>query len=207
MVIVSVTAPRLPHRSLASILRSDGTLRTKGEPGSFDPAGYRMVLGRHGAPRFVRTAAAAAGDTSWDDRFGLPGVQDGQVNAIAVAGSDVYVGGTFTFAGDAPHSYVAEWDGQAWQNLSGGVSGAPSGETPEVDALALNGTTLYVGGIFTTAHNGSTAVTVHDVAAWNTQTSSLERPGGRDRRGQHVQLLRGPGRRVRTVRRERLRRR
>ena len=168
----AVAAPRLPHRSLASILRSDGTLRTKGGSGNFDPAGYRMVLGRHGAPRFVRTAAAAAGDTSWDDRFGLPGVQDGQVNAIAVAGSDVYVGGTFTFAGDAPHSYVAEWDGQAWQNLSGGVSGAPSGETPEVDALALNGTTLYVGGIFTTARNGSTAVTVHDVAAWNTQTST-----------------------------------
>ena len=102
MVIVSVTAPRLPHRSLASILRSDGTLRTKGESGSFDPAGYRMVLGRHGAPRFVRTAAAAAADSNWDARFGLPGVQNGSVNAIAVIGADVFVGGVFTFAGDAP---------------------------------------------------------------------------------------------------------
>jgi len=171
----AMAPPRLPHRSVASILRADGRLRA-GVSGSFSPKGYRMVLGRHGAPRFVRTGAAAAGDTSWDDRFGLPGVQNGievsQVNAIAVVGSDVYVGGIFTFAGDAPHSYVAEWDGQAWQNLSGGVSGAPSGESPEVDALAVSGTTLYVGGIFTTAHNGATAVTVHDVAAWNTQTST-----------------------------------
>src|SRR5262249_30437987 len=95
------TAPP-PHRSVASLLRADATLRP-GATGSFSPKGYRMVLGRHGAPRFVRTAAGAAGDTSWDDRFGLPGVQNGinvtQVNAIAVAGSDVYVGGIFTFAG------------------------------------------------------------------------------------------------------------
>jgi trimeric autotransporter adhesin len=169
--------PRLPHRSLASVLRSDGTLRTAGVSGSFDPAGYRMVPGRHGAPRFVRetgpaSARPASADTSWDDRFGLPGVQDGGVNAVAVDGSDVYVGGSFTFAGDAPHAYVAEWDGHAWQNLSGGVSGAPSGLDPEVKALALSGNTLYVGGIFTTAHNGSTAVTVHDVAAWDTQAST-----------------------------------
>jgi len=171
----AVASPRLAHRSVASILRADGSLRP-GAHGSFSPKGYRMVLGHHGAPRFVRTGVAAAGDTSWDDRFGLPGVQNGieatQVNAIAVNGSDVYVGGIFTFAGDAPHSYVAEWDGQAWQNLSGGVSGAPSGESPEVDALAVSGTTLYVGGIFTTAHNGATAVTVNNVAAWNTQTSA-----------------------------------
>ena len=171
----AVASPRLPHRSVASILRADGSLRP-GAHGSFSPKGYRMVLGHHGAPRFVRAGVAAAGDTSWDDRFGLPGVQNGieatQVNAIAVNGSDVYVGGIFTSAGDAPHSYVAEWDGQAWQNLSGGVSGAPSGESPEVDALAVSGTTLYVGGIFTTAHNGATAVTVDDVAAWNTQTSA-----------------------------------
>ena len=53
----------MPHRSVASILRADGTLRT-GVKGSFSPKGYRMVLGRHGAPRFVRTGAAAAGDTS-----------------------------------------------------------------------------------------------------------------------------------------------
>jgi trimeric autotransporter adhesin len=165
-------APRLAHRSLRSILRADGTLRTRGVSGTFSASGYRMVLGHHGTPRFVRPSTAAAGDASWDDRFGLPGVQGGAVNAVAVDGGDVYVGGSFTSAGDAPHAYVAEWDGQAWQDLSGGLSGAPSGEDPEVDALAVNGNVLYVGGIFTTAHNGSAAVTAHDVAAWNTQTGT-----------------------------------
>jgi hypothetical protein len=165
-------APGLAHRSLGSILRADGTLRTARVSGTFSPSGYRMVLGHHGAPRFVRTPTAASGDANWDDRFGLPGVQGGAVNAIAVDGGDVYVGGSFTTAGDAPHPYIAEWDGQAWQDLSGGLSGAQDGDAPEVDALALTGNTLYVGGIFTTALNGSTAVTAHDVAAWNTQTSS-----------------------------------
>ena len=71
-----------------------------------------------------------------------------------------------------PRTVHRRWDGQAWQDLSGGIKGAPSGECPEVDALAIRGTTLDVGGIFTTAQNGATAVTVHDVAAWNTQTGA-----------------------------------
>jgi hypothetical protein len=179
----AVLPPRVAQRSVASLLRSDGSLRTSGVSGSFSTAGYKMTLGPRGAPRFVpagrshapaaRTSrAAAAGDTNWDDRFGLAGVQDGQVNAIAVSGGDVYAGGTFTFAGDAPHTYIAEWDGRTWRNLSGGVGGSPSDENPEVDALLLSGTTLYVGGIFSTAHNGSTAVAVHNVAAWNTVTGT-----------------------------------
>jgi hypothetical protein len=173
----SASAPMLESRSVASILRADGTVRTTdGVSGSFDTRGYRMVLGPGGAPRFVPPGAASAADANWDDRFGEPGVQNGIneaiVNAIAVDGTDVFVGGNFTFAGDAPHAYVLEWDGQAWQNLSGGVQGAPSGESPEVDALALSGSTLYVGGIFTSAVNGKTTVAVHNVAAWNIQTGT-----------------------------------
>src|SRR5436190_3746869 len=41
---------------------------------------------------------AAPGDENWDDRFGPLGV-DGNVNAIAVNGTNVYVGGAFTRAG------------------------------------------------------------------------------------------------------------
>jgi hypothetical protein len=38
--------------------------------------------------------------------------------AIAIQGSDVYVGGSFTFAGGNPFaSYMARWDGFGWQDL------------------------------------------------------------------------------------------
>jgi trimeric autotransporter adhesin len=178
---VPATQPA-PKASVASILRADGSLRSDREFGSFEATGYRMVLCPGGSPRFVSSEVTSSADANWDYRFGLPGVQNevraAQVNAIAVDGADVYVGGIFTFAGDSPHAYVLEWDGQAWQNLSGGLKGAPSGESPEVDALALSGTTLYVGGIFTTARNGTTAITVHDVAAWDTVTEKWSALGG-----------------------------
>src|ERR1700722_10843801 len=165
--------PRSPDRSVAQILRPDGYMRERGVSGSFDPAGYRMVLGQHGAPRFVRSSADAAGAAGWDDRVGDPGVQGflgAQVSAVVVHGGDVYVGGSFGTAGGAPHADLAEWDGRSWQSLSGGVSGAPADENPQGSALALDGSTLYVGGIFATAHNGGTAVAARDVAAWNITT-------------------------------------
>ncbi len=176
---------------MASILRPDGSIRTGADvSGSFSARGYRMVLGRDGAPHLMRagTGADAApqasrtsrtrnpADANWDDRFGLPGVQNGinssGLNAIAVDGTDVYVGGVFSFAGGALHSLVLRWDGRAWNDLSGGLHGAPQDESPEVDALALSGTTLFVGGIFNQGMNGSTAVTVSDVAAYDTQTNT-----------------------------------
>jgi hypothetical protein len=40
------------------------------------------------------------GDENWDDRFAMPGV-DGSVQAIAISGSEVYVGGEFATAGRA----------------------------------------------------------------------------------------------------------
>src|SRR4051794_23161291 len=142
--------------SVASVLRPDGSIRT-GRPGGYDAHRYRLTLDSNGAPHLVRESRPATigranpADVNWDDRFGEPGVQNdinaSAVNAVAVDGTDVYVGGIFTFAGGARHSYVLRWDGRAWHDLSGGVRGAPSGESPEVDALALSGDTLYVGGI------------------------------------------------------------
>src|SRR4051794_18563122 len=41
-------------RPLAAALRADGSLAAS--RGSFDARGYRMVVGRDGAPRFVRAA-------------------------------------------------------------------------------------------------------------------------------------------------------
>ncbi len=165
-----------------------------------------MTLAANGAPRFVRATPA---DANWDDRFGEPGVTNdifgAAVNALAVDGSDVYVGGIFTFAGGARHSYVLRWDGRSWHDLSGGIAGAPENEDPEVDALALSGDTLYVGGIFNSVRNG-----VH--VDHGERRRRLEHPDGDVERARHrrlgrlvLRVLRRPGRGARGHRLDALR--
>jgi len=79
------------------------------------------------------------------------------VLALAVSGTSLYVGGSFTLAGGVANtSRVAKWSGSAWIPLGVGASGA-------VRALAVVGSDLYAGGDFTTAGG----VTVNRVAKWN----------------------------------------
>ncbi len=68
------------------------------------------------------------------------------VNAIAVSGSNVYLGGTFTTAGGVSASNIAKWDGSTWSALRGGVNG-------NVRALAVRQSAVYAGGDFNTAIN------------------------------------------------------
>jgi hypothetical protein len=78
------------------------------------------------------------------------------VNAIAIIGTSIYVGGDFTLAGGGAASRIARWNGSAWSALGTGMN-AP------VSALAANNDTLYAGGEFTLA--GGTAATY--IAKWN----------------------------------------
>ena len=73
------------------------------------------------------------------------GVND-YVYALAVSGSDLYVGGDFSTAGGNSALGVAKWDGSAWSALGSGVN-----NVNVVRALAMAGNTLYVGGEFKTA--------------------------------------------------------
>lgn len=81
--------------------------------------------------------------------LGIPSIdpmfpQETRVEAIAVAGSQVFVGGRFNRAGNVAANGVAMWDGQQWHALGSGVLG-------EVYALAVCGDHLYVGGRFNQA--------------------------------------------------------
>ena len=60
---------------------------------------------------FVVPVCAVAG--YWDARFGGLGGQgvDSGLNAVAVSGSDVYVGGQFTSAGSVYATNIAKWNG------------------------------------------------------------------------------------------------
>ena len=78
------------------------------------------------------------------------------VFALAVSGSDLYVGGYFTTAGSVTANYIARWDGSSWHALGAGVDYT-------VSALAVSGSDLYAGGGFTTAGG----VTANHIAKWD----------------------------------------
>jgi hypothetical protein len=83
------------------------------------------------------------------------------VNALAVSGEDLYVGGWFRTSSGAPWDFIARWDGGAgdggaWHPLDGGTNGT-------VYALAVDGGgTLYAGGSFGTAGGADAA----NIARW-----------------------------------------
>ena len=86
------------------------------------------------------------------------------VYALAVSGSDLYVGGDFTDAAGIPEAdYIAKWNGSAWSAL--GSNGSGDGALNDaVDALAVSGSDLYVGGVFTDAAGIAEA---DYIAKWN----------------------------------------
>jgi len=82
------------------------------------------------------------------------------VNAIAVSGNNVYIGGTFTNASGVAANRIAMWDGANWNSLG---TGSANGVNGTVLAIAINGTDVYVGGTF--ANAGTTVV--RGIARWD----------------------------------------
>jgi hypothetical protein len=70
------------------------------------------------------------------------------VMALAVSGSDLYVGGSFTTDGGVKN--IATWNGSTWLPLG-------SGTRDTVWALAVSGSDLYAGGAFTMAGGKASA--------------------------------------------------
>ena len=97
------------------------------------------------------------------------GALDWRVNALAVSGSDLYVGGAFTDASGIPGAdNIARWDGSAWSALGSDASGEAALDG-SVYALAVSGSDLCVGGKFTNAAGIATAdhVARWDGSAWS----------------------------------------
>ena len=165
-------------RSLESALNPDGTLNLQNSAnGSFSAAGWQMGTTADGKLRFIKAnsnrnpspsvaAPQVAGDQSWNRGF-VTGLSDPSgspyVFAVAIRGTDVYVGGSFTQAGDAPASNIARWDtlSHRWYPLGTGLNN-------RVQALAVNGNCLYVGGYF----NYAGSVQADDLACWNLITGT-----------------------------------
>ncbi|MGI4869755.1 MAG: T9SS type A sorting domain-containing protein [Janthinobacterium lividum] len=118
----------------------------------------------------VATSIAQWDGTNWHSLGTGPanGVNRG-INALAVSGSTLYVGGNFTKAGGAAASYIAQWDGTSWRSLGAGTDNGVSGHLDGgVYALAMSGSTLYVGGRFTQAGG----VAANSIAQWDGTTWS-----------------------------------
>ena len=87
------------------------------------------------------------------------------VEALAVSGSNLNAGGAFSHAGGVSANSIAEWNGSSWSALGPGISYPLTGlgYGPFVDALAVAGTNLFVGGTFGTAGG----VPASNIAQWN----------------------------------------
>ncbi len=77
---------------------------------------------------------------------------NGSVYALAVAGPDLYVGGSFTTADGVPNAYIARWNIPAftWNTVGNGLNNY-------VSAIAIAGQELYIGGGFTDAGGSPSA--------------------------------------------------
>jgi len=86
---------------------------------------------------------------------GVNGVNP-RINALAVSGSELYVGGFFRTAGGTAATNIAKWDGDTWSPLGSGINN-------EVFALVVSGSELCAGGNFTTAGG----IAANCIAKWN----------------------------------------
>jgi hypothetical protein len=89
------------------------------------------------------------------------------VSALAVSGSDLYVGGDFTTAGGSAATNIAKWNGSSWSALGPGMNHG-------VSALAVSGSDLYAGGEFTTAGgSAATGIAKWDGSSWSALASGV----------------------------------
>ena len=146
---------------VTSVARWDGTRWHPLGPGieSLDASPVVLAMAARGTDLYVggqfQPGATQAGQhlRRWDGAVwhDLPGPFEysGRITSVAaleVVGDHLYVGGTFArIAGDPMHG-IARWDGTEWQGLGTGTGPATSDSS--VNAIALHGSDLFVGGNF-----------------------------------------------------------
>ncbi len=100
---------------------------------------------------------------------------DGTVNAIAVSGSTVYLGGQFTNVGVTTRNKAA-----AVNNTNGAATDWNPNLNGNVHAIAVSGNNVYLGGYFTTAGAGATRNRAAAVTTDGTGTLTSWDPGLND---------------------------
>jgi hypothetical protein len=146
---------------LSSALGVDGTFKgADGLVGSVDMKQWRVVsdLTAGEPPRFEPATAATFTPNAWNALSN--GTPNSFVDAVAVSGSDVYVGGNFYQSAGLPANadFIAKWNGSTWSALPHNTSPGATAINNDVNAIAISGSNVYVGGEFFNA-GGSGAST------------------------------------------------
>lgn len=112
------------------------------------------------------SAPAAPLVGGWAGGFGTPGTNHYVYSLAARPDGSVYVGGSFTAAGNVAANCIVRWDSVTgtWHALGEGMAGCDFSGSASVTALAVGPDgTLYAGGGFTTAGG----VAANDIARWD----------------------------------------
>ncbi len=153
-----------------ALLNPDGSLNThRGVSGAMDLSGWDVQLDIQRGPVLApiadldQWAALSAGGGAFKD----------SINAVAVNGSDIYVGGNFQNAGGNPEAdYIAKWNGSAWVPLGNGGAGV-SALSASVSDMLFVGSDLYVTGSFNTLNPGGSVIpNANFLAKWDGSTWS-----------------------------------
>ena len=170
-VIGGATVPAAPQSTCASMLTvvvnaADAVYPVRIDP-TFSDANWMSMGGMAGAngPVYATVVdgsgnlyiggafsavgnAYAANIAEWNGRTwsALGSGVNNPVYALTASGSKIYAGGLFSNAGGNPAVGVAQWNGSQWSALY--PSGFGSKPIGSVFALAVSGSTLYSGGLF-----------------------------------------------------------
>jgi hypothetical protein len=134
--------------------------------------GYFTLAGGVSANRVARfnTQTNTWSSLGTGSSNGVSGVSFPVVFALAVVGNEVVVGGAFTSAGGVSANYVARFNTQTntWSSLGTGSSNGVSGISAYVNALAVVGNEVVVGGLF----NSAGGVSANNVARYLPPTTN-----------------------------------
>jgi hypothetical protein len=139
--------PRLSGPASAAPLANEGIL-TPGPHAQLHAAADQCV-------------STSGEDDNWSAAFTAANSPNGPVNAIAISGTVVYVGGSFSAVAGVSANNVARWNGSAWSAVGGPATNGVDGTVYAIAVAADGG--IYVGGAF----NQAGAASANNIARWN----------------------------------------
>ncbi|MCW3010233.1 MAG: hypothetical protein JWO90_637 [Solirubrobacterales bacterium] len=157
-----------PDGAVLKIKPAGSTVFLSGYFGSLSPSvgGGRAQMGA------AEVSAGSGALTGWNPK------PDGLVTDMALSASQVYLAGTFLHLDTRPRSTVGAVDrttavATSWEPVVTGTRGGFGGPSGVVVSLAVSGSTVYLGGLFTAIsgvprnNGGAVDATTGAVSAWN----------------------------------------